>query len=163
MAARLRQLRVVVADVEPLCLPVLVVVVELIRHVLGNGIITHLDYGSSGYSRIICARLQLHPEELPEQDLVGLHPHEGYAEVHEDGDMVGLRMRYSTNRANIEISSGFFSIGYGSPVVVRHRSISFSRRNLLLTRARRIPMFNFVFFHSFARLGRGEEGGDDDD
>jgi hypothetical protein len=32
----------------------------------------------------------------------------------------------STNRANIGISSGFFSIRYGSPAAARHMSISFS-------------------------------------
>jgi hypothetical protein len=32
----------------------------------------------------------------------------------------------SMNRANIGISSRFFSIGYGSLVAVHHRSISFS-------------------------------------
>jgi hypothetical protein len=61
---------------------------------------------------------------------------------------------------NIGISSEFFSIGYGSQVVVRHRSISFSRRNPLLTKESISSVFSFTFFHSLARLGRGVEGGD---
>jgi hypothetical protein len=69
----------------------------------------------------------------------------------------------STNRVNIGISSGFFSIRYGSSVAVCHRSISFSRRKPLLTRMRRSSVFSFTFFHPFAGLGRGEEDGDDND
>jgi hypothetical protein len=69
----------------------------------------------------------------------------------------------STNRANIGISSRFFFIGYGSPAAVLHRSISFSRRKPLLTRARRSSVFSFAFFHSFAGFGGVEGGGDDDD
>jgi hypothetical protein len=46
---------------------------------------------------------------------------------------------------------------------VRHKSISFSQRNPLLTNVRRSSVFNITFFHSFVGLGRGEEGGDDDD
>jgi hypothetical protein len=55
-----------------------------------------------------------------------------------------------------------FSIGYGSPVAVRHRSISFPRRNLLLTRAWRSSIFSFSFVHS-AGFGGVEGGGNDDD
>jgi hypothetical protein len=31
--------------------------------------------------------LQLHSEELPEQDLVGLDPHKCFTEVYKDGDL----------------------------------------------------------------------------
>jgi hypothetical protein len=43
----------------------------------------------------------------------------------------------STNCVNIGISSGFFSIGYGSPAAARHMSTSFSRRNPLFSNANR--------------------------
>jgi hypothetical protein len=65
------------------------------------------------------------------------------------------------NRANMGISSGFFSIGYGSPVAGHHKSISFSRRNLLLAKESRSSVFGFAFFHSLAGLWRGVDGGDD--
>jgi hypothetical protein len=32
-----------------------------------------------------------------------------------------------------------------------------------LTKVRRSSVFSFAFFHSFTELGRGEEGGNDDD
>jgi hypothetical protein len=53
----------------------------------------------------------------------------------------------SANRANIGISSGFFSMGYGSPVAALHISTSFCRRNPLLRRARRSSVFALDFFH----------------
>jgi hypothetical protein len=40
--------------------------------------------------------LQLHKEEVPEQDPVGLDPHELLAEMYEDGDMkntVGIQVQ----------------------------------------------------------------------
>jgi hypothetical protein len=75
LPARLRQLWVVVTDVEPLGLPVLVRVDELVCQVLVGRVLSHLNASSSNYSRIVGARLQLHMEELPEQDPVGLDPH----------------------------------------------------------------------------------------
>jgi hypothetical protein len=54
------------------------------------------------------------------------------------------------------LSSGCFSIRYGSLVVTRHRSISFSRRNPLLTKVRRSSVFNFALFHSFDGFDRVE-------
>jgi hypothetical protein len=60
---------------------------------------------------------------------------------------------------NIGISSGFFSIGYGSPAAARHMSISFSRRKPLFTSASRSSVFAFDFFHSLFRFGRGGEVG----
>jgi hypothetical protein len=43
---------------------------------MSDGIFTHLNPGTSDYSRVIGARLRLHPEEFPEQDLLGLNSHE---------------------------------------------------------------------------------------
>jgi hypothetical protein len=48
---------------------------------------THLNAGSSDYSRVVGARLGLHTEKLLEQDPVGFDPHEGFAEVDKDGDV----------------------------------------------------------------------------
>jgi hypothetical protein len=68
----------------------------------------------------------------------------------------------SMNWANIGISSGFFSIGYGSPAAVRHMSISFSPRKLLFTSANNSSVFALDFFHSLFGFGRrGEVGGVD--
>jgi hypothetical protein len=98
------------------------------------------------------------------QDVVGIEiqvldavvPEHSFEEL-----TVGSASPRSMNRANIGMSSRFFSIGYGSLVAVHHRSISFSRRNLLLTRVSGPSIFSFAFFHSLAELGRGVEGGDD--
>jgi hypothetical protein len=65
----------------------------------------------------------------------------------------------STNRANIGISSGFFSIGYGSPAAARHMSTSFSRMNPLFSSANRSPVFALDFFHSLFGFGRGGDTG----
>jgi hypothetical protein len=122
---------------------------------------------------------------------VGPNPHEGLAEVDEDGDVKNpvrvqvqvlntvvleesleevarresqpaLHEPRSTNRANIGISSGFFSIGYGSPVATRHMSISFSWRKPLFTNASRSSVFALDFFHSLFEFGHeGEVGGVD--
>jgi hypothetical protein len=48
------------------------------------------------------------------------------------------------------------------PAAARHISISFSRRNLLFTRASRSSVFIFDFFHSLFRLGRGGDVCGDD-
>jgi hypothetical protein len=64
--------------------------------------------------------------------------------------------------ANIEISSEFFSIGYGSPAAGRHKSISFSRRNPLFTKASRSSVFSLDFFHYLGGLGCGGDVGGDD-
>jgi hypothetical protein len=53
-------------------------------------------------------------------------------------------------------------MGYGSPAVGRHISISFSRRNLLFTRASRSSVFILDFFHSLFGLERGGDVGGDD-
>jgi hypothetical protein len=59
------------------------------------------------------------------------------------------------------ISSGFFSMGYGSPAAAHHMSTSFSRRNQLLRIANRSSVFAFDFFHSWLGFGRdGDTGGD---
>jgi hypothetical protein len=87
---------------------------------------------------------------------VGLDPQEGFAEVNEDRsveDTVGVEVEVlgavysrsplkkslagrdnprSANPVNMGSSSGFFSMGYGSPAAARHISTSFSRRNPLL-------------------------------
>jgi hypothetical protein len=81
--AWLRQLRVVVGDVEPLRLQILVGVDQLVREVLLRGVLPHLDLGPH-YSGIVGARLGLHPQEFPEQDPMGLDTQESFAEVYED-------------------------------------------------------------------------------
>jgi hypothetical protein len=63
----------------------LVRVDELVRQVLVGGIFTHLDSGSSDYSRVVGTRLRLQTEKLMEQDPVGFDPQEGLAEVDKDG------------------------------------------------------------------------------
>jgi hypothetical protein len=73
----------VVGDVEPLRLPILVGVDQLVGEVLLSGVFSHLDPGSP-YLGIVGARLGLHLEEFPEKYPVGLDPQEGLAEVNED-------------------------------------------------------------------------------
>jgi hypothetical protein len=68
---------VVVGDVEPLLLPVLVGVDNLVRQGLLGGVLAHLEADFSDYSWIVGAPLHLEAEKLPKQDLVGLDPHEG--------------------------------------------------------------------------------------
>jgi hypothetical protein len=63
------------------------------------------------------------------------------------------------NRVNIGISSGFFSMGYGSPAAALHMSTSFSRRNPLLRRASRSSVLALDFFHSRFGSGRGRDTG----
>jgi hypothetical protein len=75
--------------------------------------------------------------------------------------LAGSASPCSTNLANIGTSSRFFSIRYGSLAATRHRSISFSHKNLLLTNASRSSVFKLDFFYSLAGLGCGEDGGDD--
>jgi hypothetical protein len=77
----------VVRDVEPLGLPVLVGVYEFVREVLIGGVLPHLDPRSSDYPRVAGAGLRLHPEELPEQDPMGLDPQKSFAEMLEDGSV----------------------------------------------------------------------------
>jgi hypothetical protein len=67
----------------------------------------------------------------------------------------------SANHANIGISSGFFSMGYGSPAAALHMSTSFSRRNPLLRRASMSSVFALDFFHSRFGSGRGGDTGGD--
>jgi hypothetical protein len=52
----------------------LVGIYQLVGEVLLGGILPHLDPCSSYYSGIAGAGLRLHPEELPEQDPMGLIP-----------------------------------------------------------------------------------------
>jgi hypothetical protein len=59
------------------------------------------------------------------------------------------------------ISSGFFSMGYGSPAAALHMSTSFSRRNPLLRSANRSSVLALDFFHS--RFGSGHGGDTDGD
>jgi hypothetical protein len=82
---------VVVADIEPLQLPILF-------GVLPGGVFAHLHPSASNYSRVIRARLRLQPEELLEYDPVVLDPHEHLAEMHEMETwkiLLWLRLRYS--------------------------------------------------------------------
>jgi hypothetical protein len=56
---------------------------------------SHLDVGSSDYSRVVGARLGLHAEELPEEYPVGFYPQESFAKMYEDGgveDTVGVEI-----------------------------------------------------------------------
>jgi hypothetical protein len=171
LPAGLQQLRVVVRDVKPFRLLVLIRVDKFVRQVLLGGVFTHLDAGSSDYSWVVDARLRLHTEEFSEQDPVGLDPHKGFTEMDEDGEvknpirgplkksLAGSASPRSTNRTNMGISSGFFSIRYRSPAAARHMSISFSLRNPLFTSARKSSVFALDFFHSLFGFGRGGDVG----
>jgi hypothetical protein len=75
---------VVVGDVEPFRLPILVGIDELVREVLLRGILPHMDPSSPHYSGTAGAGLGLHPEELSEQDPMGLDPQESFTEMYED-------------------------------------------------------------------------------
>jgi hypothetical protein len=116
---------------------------------------------------------------------MGLDPQKGFAEMYEDSgveDTVGVEVEVLDavvphepleevarrerqfalrDRANIGISSGFFSMGYGSPAAALHMSTSFSRRNPLLRRASKSSVFALDFFHSrFGSSRGGDTGGD---
>jgi hypothetical protein len=85
----------VVPNVEPLGLPVLVRLYQLVGQVLVDDIFTHLDVGTSDYSRVISAWLRLQPEELAEQKPVGLDTHKRFTKVDKDGDVeddVGVKI-----------------------------------------------------------------------
>jgi hypothetical protein len=75
--------------------------------------------------------------------------------------LAGRESPRSANRANIGISSSFFSIGYGSPAAALHMSTSFSRRNPLFSRASKSSVYAFDFFHSRFGSGRGGDIGGD--
>jgi hypothetical protein len=117
---------------------------------------------------------------------MGLDPQEGFAKMYKDGgveDTVGVEVevldvvvpqqpfeevaggeRQSALREpgeNIEISSGFFSMGYGSPAAALHMSTTFSRRNPLLRRASRSSVLALDFFDSRFGSGRGGDTGGD--
>jgi hypothetical protein len=139
----------VVTDVEPLGLPVLVRLYQLVGQKLVGGVFTHLDVGTSDYSWIVGTRLRLQPKKLAEQNPVGLNTHECFTEMDKDGDMedvigVGIQVLdvVVPEHSFKEFTSGecqstlhepgehrdfvqFFSIGYGSSMAIRHRSISF--------------------------------------
>jgi hypothetical protein len=54
-----------------------------------------MDPHSSDYLGITGTGLRLHPEELPEQDPMGLDPQKGFAKMYEDGgveDTVGVEV-----------------------------------------------------------------------
>jgi hypothetical protein len=72
---------VVVRDVEPLGFPVLIGIYQFVGELLLGGVLPHLDPHYSNYSGIASAGLRLHPEELPEQDPMGLDPQEGFAKM----------------------------------------------------------------------------------
>jgi hypothetical protein len=93
----LQQRRVVVAHVEPPCLPILIGVYQLVGQVLPDGIFTHLHPGSSNYSGAICSWLGLHPEEFGDQDPVGLDPmnaSQKWTKMEVWKILLGLRLRY---------------------------------------------------------------------
>jgi hypothetical protein len=75
----------VVVHIEPLLLPILIGVNQLIRQVLVGGIFAHLDAYTTDYLRVICTQFWLHLEELPEQYLVRLDPQECLPEMNKDG------------------------------------------------------------------------------
>jgi hypothetical protein len=87
LSAWLRQLWMVVCDIEPLGLPVLVRINEFVCQVLIDRIFSHLDASPSDYSQVVGAWLRLHTEEFPEQDPVGLDSHKCLAEVYKYGDV----------------------------------------------------------------------------
>jgi hypothetical protein len=157
---------------------------QLVCEVLLHGILAHLDAGSPNYSGVVGAGLGLHSEKFPKKYPVGLDPQEGFAEVHEDRsveDTVGVEVEVldadsssplkkslagrdnprSANRVNMGISSGFFSMGYGSPAVAHHISTSFSCRNPLLRSTSKSSVFALDFFHSWLGFGRGGDTGGD--
>jgi hypothetical protein len=74
LPARLRRLRVVVRDIKPLGLLVLVRVNEFVRQVVISGIFTHLDSGSSNYSRVLGARLRFRRKNFQNKIQWGLIP-----------------------------------------------------------------------------------------
>jgi hypothetical protein len=116
---------------------------------------------------------------------MGLDPQKSFAEMYEDGSVentVGVEVEVLdaivpmsplkkslagresprfANRANIGISSSFFSIGYGSPAAALHMLTSFSRRKPLLRRASKSSVFALDFFHSRFGSGRGGDTGGD--
>jgi hypothetical protein len=142
-----------------------------------------LDPCSTNYSRVAGARLWLHPEELPEQDPVGLDPQECFTKMDKDRGME------NTVRVDIEVLNSVvpeeafeevagrkresalcearehrdlvfsFSIGYGSPAAALHISTSFSQINPLLRRVNKSSVFTFDFFHSQLGSGRGGDIG----
>jgi hypothetical protein len=63
----------------------LVGIYQLVGEVLLGGVLPHLDPRSSDYSRVTGAGLWLHPEELLEQDPMGLDPQKGFAKMYKDG------------------------------------------------------------------------------
>jgi hypothetical protein len=73
--------------------------------------------------------------------------------------LAGSESPRSVNRANIGISSSFFSIGYGFLAAALHMSTSFSQMKPLLRRASRSLVFAFDFFHSRFGSGRGGDIG----
>jgi hypothetical protein len=75
--------------------------------------------------------------------------------------LAGRDNPHSANRANIGISSRFFSMGYGSLAAALHMSTSFSRMNPLLRRANKSSVFALDFFHSRFGSGRGGDTGGD--
>jgi hypothetical protein len=116
---------------------------------------------------------------------VGFDPQEDFTEVDKNGgveDTVGIEVEVLDvvvlqepleeiacwegqpalrESLNMGISSGFFSMGYGSPAAARHISTSFSRRNPLLRSVSRSSVFALDFFHSWLGFGRGGDTGGD--
>jgi hypothetical protein len=116
---------------------------------------------------------------------MGLDTHKRLTEMHEDGDVennIGIQIEVLDaivpEHALEKVTSGQCqstlreSGEHGDlvrillhwiqvAVAVRHRSISFSRRNPLLTKVSRSSVFNLAFFHSLAWLGRRVDDNDD--
>jgi hypothetical protein len=90
--------RVVVRDVEPLGLPILIGVYQLVREVLLGGILPHLDPRPSDYPRVAGAGLRLHPKEFPKQNPMGLDPQKGFAKMYEDSSVEDIHTVWKTPR-----------------------------------------------------------------
>jgi hypothetical protein len=98
LPAGLRQLRVVVRDVEPLGLLVLIGIYQLVGEVLLCRVLPHLDRRSSDYSGIAGARLRLHPENFRNKIQWGLIPKKASQKCTKTAVWkipLGLRLRYS--------------------------------------------------------------------
>jgi hypothetical protein len=176
---------VVVDDVEPLGFLVLVRLYQLVRQALVSRIFTHLNTSPSYYSRVVGTRLWLHPEELPEQNPVGLDSHKCLTELYKDRDVkdtIGIKIQVldvvvpektfeeitggeceSTLHESGEhwnliwiLLRGIRVASGGAPQI----HLLFSQKPAV-DQASRSSVFNLAFFHSLAGLGCGEDGGDD--
>jgi hypothetical protein len=104
-------------------------------------------YENRGVEDTVGVEVEVLDAVVPQQPLEEVARREGQSALREPGD--------------IGISSGFFSMGYGSPAVALHMATSFSRMNPLLRRASRSSVLALDFFHSRFGSGRGGDTGGD--